>query len=179
MNLCVNSELGTVFLRAINGSADTHNAEYIFKFVETGIKDVGVENVLHVVTDNASANLAAGRLLMEKYPRIYWTSCAAHCIDLMLEKICKDQRIKSVVDKAKKVTSFIYNHHKTLDLMRSYTEDKEIVRPGVTRFATTFLTLNSFNKLKSKLKRLFVGNRYICIQILIFLLLQFFLYSIL
>lgn len=26
MNLCVNSELGTVFLRTINGSADTHNA---------------------------------------------------------------------------------------------------------------------------------------------------------
>lgn len=161
MNLCVNSELGTCFLRVVNGSADTHSAEYILQFVENGIKDVGVENVLHVVTDNASANLAAGRLLMEKYPRIYWTSCAAHCIDLMLERISKEPRIKTVLEKAKKFTSFIYNHHKTLDLMRSYTENKEIVRPGVTRFATSFLTLSSFYKMKSKLKRMYVGSRYI------------------
>lgn len=75
-------------LRVLNGSAYTHSAEYILHLLR--VAEVGEENVLHVVRDNASANLAAGRLLMEKYPRrISWTSCAAHCIDLMLEKIFK------------------------------------------------------------------------------------------
>uniref|UniRef100_J3KU07 DUF659 domain-containing protein n=1 Tax=Oryza brachyantha TaxID=4533 RepID=J3KU07_ORYBR len=55
----------------------------------SGIRDVGQENVLHVITDNALGNLAAGRMLPEKYPRIYWTSCAAHCIDLMLKNFAR------------------------------------------------------------------------------------------
>lgn len=32
MNLYVNSELGTCFLRVVNGSADTHSAEFILQF---------------------------------------------------------------------------------------------------------------------------------------------------
>ncbi len=31
MNLCVNSEMGTIFLRAIDGSADTHTAEHVLR----------------------------------------------------------------------------------------------------------------------------------------------------
>ncbi|RVW64319.1 hypothetical protein CK203_047000 [Vitis vinifera] len=50
------------------------------------IKEVGKQNVVQIVTDNGSAFVKAGKLLMKKY-NLYWTPCAAHCIDLMFEDI--------------------------------------------------------------------------------------------
>ena len=160
MNLCVNSERGTVFLKAIDASSESHTAEYILDFVESGVKEVGEENVLHVVTDNAAANMKAAELFMEKHPRIYWTSCAAHSIDLMLERISKQKEISDAIRQAKEITNFIYNHHQVLSLMRVHTDNKDIVRPGATRFATSFLTLDSISQKKSQLRRFFLSDEY-------------------
>ncbi|XP_078158838.1 uncharacterized protein LOC144554393 [Carex rostrata] len=160
MNLCVNSSKGTVFLKAIDASSESHTAEYILQFVESGVKEVGEENVLQVVTDNAAANMKAAELFMAKYPRIYWTSCAAHSIDLMLESISKQQEIRDVIRNTKEVANFIYSHHQVLSLMRVHTENSDIVRPGATRFATSFLTLESIYQKKLQLKRMVLSDEY-------------------
>ncbi|AES80288.1 hypothetical protein MTR_7g078930 [Medicago truncatula] len=47
---------------------------------------------------------------------------------------------------------YIYNHTSSLNLMRKKTINVELVRHGVTRFATTFLMLQRLPKLKSKLR---------------------------
>lgn len=59
MNLCVNCKLGTTFLSSIESSADAHTGKYIFDFVDKWIDEVGSKNVIQVVTDNASNNMAA------------------------------------------------------------------------------------------------------------------------
>jgi hypothetical protein len=64
-------------------------------------------------------------------------------INLMLEGIGKMKKFKNIIDQAKALTIFIYSHHRTLALMRKYTKKREIIRPGVTRFASNFLTLQS------------------------------------
>ena len=69
-----------------------------------------MENVVQVVTDNAANYVAAGRLLSAKYPTIFWTPCAAHCIDLMLEDIGKMEWVQAVVQECKQITKYIYNH---------------------------------------------------------------------
>ena len=46
---------------------------------------------------------------MKKY-NLYWTPCAAYCIDLMFEDINKRSSIANVITKAQKITNFIYNH---------------------------------------------------------------------
>ena len=51
------------------------------------MNEIGAENVVQVVTDNGANYKAAGRILMERFPSLYWTPCAAHCLDLMLEGI--------------------------------------------------------------------------------------------
>ncbi|CAH1417326.1 unnamed protein product [Lactuca virosa] len=38
-------------------------------------------------------------------------------------------RFKKVLDQAKKLTIFIYAHHKTLAMMRNHTKKREIIRP--------------------------------------------------
>ena len=52
------------------------------------IKEVGVDNVVQIVTDNGTTFVKAGKLLMKKF-NLYWTPCAAHCIELMFEDIEK------------------------------------------------------------------------------------------
>ncbi|CAH9127662.1 unnamed protein product [Cuscuta epithymum] len=138
MNLCVNCKLGTTFLSSKDTKDDSHTGQYIFEYVDGCIEEIGEENVVQVVTDNASNNMAAASFLSLKRPKIFWSSCATHTFNLMLEAISKLPNFKGVIQKAKSFTVFIYAHHKSLALMRKFTK-REIVRPGVTRsFASDF-----------------------------------------
>jgi hypothetical protein len=44
--------------------------------------------------------------------------------------------------------------------MRKFTNKKELARPGVTRFATNFITLQSLLQSKAALKRMFVSEEW-------------------
>jgi len=142
MNLCTNCAEGTEFISSKEMSDVSHTSEVIFELVDKAIEDLGPENVVQVVTDNASNNMGAKKLLLEKRPHIFWTSCAAHTINLMLQGIGNLPRFKKVIDQAKAFTIFVYGHTRTLDCLRYFTEGKEVVREGVTRFASNFLTLS-------------------------------------
>ncbi|MBA0781598.1 hypothetical protein Gotri_002507 [Gossypium trilobum] len=64
---------------------------------------------------------------MLKRKHLYWTSCAAYCLDLCLEDIRKKPSIAKVLDEPKKANCFIYNHIQTVDLMKKYTQGKQIL----------------------------------------------------
>ncbi|WOH03861.1 hypothetical protein DCAR_0623261 [Daucus carota subsp. sativus] len=161
MNLCVNCKLGTTFLSSIKSSADAHTGKYIFDYVDKWIEEVGSKNVIQVVTDNASNNMAAAKLLNEKRPYIFWTSCATHTMNLILEGIGKMPKFKFVIDKSKELTIFIYAHHKTLSLMRKFTKKRDIVRPGITRFASSFLTMQSLLEKQENLRYMFLSKEWL------------------
>ncbi|CAD6255282.1 unnamed protein product [Miscanthus lutarioriparius] len=152
MNMCVNCSIGTTFLESKEASAESRTGEFIFQYVDSCIEKIGAEKVVQVVTDNASNNMAAKALLSVKRPNIFWSSCATHTLNLMLEGIGKLKRFKTIIDQAKALTIFIYAHHKTLALMRKFTKKRDIIRPGVTRFASSFLTLQSLYEKKNELR---------------------------
>ncbi|GJZ57004.1 ribonuclease H-like domain-containing protein [Tanacetum coccineum] len=108
MNLCVNSKLGTVFISAKDCSDKAHTSEHIFEYIDKCIEDVGAENVVQVVTDNASNNMGAAKFLF------------------VLEAIGRLPMYKKTLDQAKMLTVFIYAHHKTLALMRQFTKKRDI-----------------------------------------------------
>ncbi|XP_059078163.1 uncharacterized protein LOC131876717 [Cryptomeria japonica] len=97
---------------------------------------------------------------MERHPKIFWSPCAVHCLDLMLEDIGKLGWVKECVERAKNICKFIYNHALVLSIMRQYTGERELARPGITRFASNFLTLKSLLKSKASLRRMFVGEEW-------------------
>ena len=72
---------------------------------------------MQVVTDNETSFIAAGHMLMEKKKHLFWSPCAAHCINLMLEDIGSVKSVKKTLDDAKMITSFIYNSLKVVNLM--------------------------------------------------------------
>ncbi|XP_059065014.1 uncharacterized protein LOC131857040 [Cryptomeria japonica] len=110
------------------------------------------QNVVQFITNNAAACVAAGRPLTNKYPSVFFTPCAADCLDLTLEDIGKIEWVKAAFQMAHKVTKFVYNHTRVLAIMRSFTGGKELVRPGVTRFATYFLALQTLCEQKGNLR---------------------------
>jgi hypothetical protein len=102
---------------------------------------------------------------MQRYPSLYWSPCAAHCIDLMLEDMRKLPWIKEIIDLAQSVTIiyiyiYIYNHTYVLSLMRQFTGNRELVRPAITRFATNFISLQSLLKSMLDLQRMFLFNEW-------------------
>lgn len=160
LNLCVSSKEGVAF-QFLRESLDTaHTSEFIFDNVDKCIEEVGSQNVIQVVTHNTTTNIGAAKLLKEKRPNIFWTSCATQAINLMLESIGKLPKYKKVIDQAKTFTIFIYAHPKILSLMRSFTKKKNIVKPGVTRFASSFLTLQSLLEIKVQLRAMFISPEW-------------------
>jgi hypothetical protein len=154
MNLVVHSAYGVYFLESVDCSTAKKDGRYIFDLVDRCIEEIRVQNVVQVVTDNARANEAAASLLKAKHLSIFWTGCAAHTIDLMLEDIGKMSKVAATISKAKFLTVFLYAHTRVLDLMRKYLS-RDLVRCGVTRFATAYLNLKSLLENKKQLLRLF------------------------
>ena len=102
--------------------------------------------------------MKAGKLLMKKY-NLYWTPCAAHCIDLMFECIGKRGTISELITNARKITNFINNHCWLLEKMRNVCGG-DIVHPGATRFATNYIAIESLLKKWADLKKIFITNEW-------------------
>jgi selenocysteine lyase/cysteine desulfurase len=64
--------------------------------------------------------MVAKDLLYVERPNIFWSSCATHTLNLILEGIGNMKKFKNTIDQAKALTIFIYGHHKTLALMRKF-----------------------------------------------------------
>ena len=76
-------------------SIDTTNisktADHICSLIDKVVNEVGEENIVQIVTENKASFKASGHLLMEKRKYLFWSPCAAHCIDLILEDFGFDE----------------------------------------------------------------------------------------
>ncbi|XP_058192148.1 uncharacterized protein LOC131309527 [Rhododendron vialii] len=122
MNLLVNSPRGTMFLKSMDASGIVKDAEMIYELLDGWVEHIGEANVVQVVTDSAAANVAAGRLLEAKRPHLFWSPCAAHCLDLMLEDIFKLPNLKTNWERAIMIHGYIYNRPSLLNMMRQFTK---------------------------------------------------------
>ncbi|KAM2182398.1 hypothetical protein ACFX1Q_032888 [Malus domestica] len=92
-----------------------------------------------------------------KHHNVFWTSYAAHCIDLMFEAMGKTENVATVVKRARTITNYIYNHGWLLAKMHEFCKG-DIIRPATTRFATNYIALDSLLKKKAGLKQLFTSD---------------------
>ena len=158
INFMVYSKGSTIFLKSVDASDKINDNKYIYDLLKDVIKEVGETNVVQIVTDNGSAFVKAGKLLMKKY-NLYWTPCAAHCIDLMFEDIAKRATVSELITNARKITNFIYNHGWLVAKVRKVCGG-DIVRPGATRFATNYIALESLLKKRDDLKKIFISDEW-------------------
>ena len=165
INFLVYCSKGITFIRSVDASDMVKDAVSLFNLFDEIVKWVGPENVVQLVTDNAANYVAAGRLLCGKYRNICWSPCAAHCLNLILKDIGEMDHVANLAKRASQITVYIYNHVYLLSWLRNRKGWGEIVRPGPTRFATTFIALGSLNEHMHDLQALvtskfFVESRY-------------------
>ncbi|XP_019447364.1 PREDICTED: uncharacterized protein LOC109350596 [Lupinus angustifolius] len=154
INFLVYCPKGTVFLKSVDASHASKTADLLFRLFTEVVLYVGIENIVHIVIDNIVNYVAAGRLLEKEFPNLFWSPCAAHCINLMLQDIGKLAEVVDTVSHAANITKYLYNHCHPLFLMRQYTYRKEILRSAPTRFAINFIALQSILAQKDALRSL-------------------------
>ena len=127
INVLVYYPKGTIFLRSVDASSYASKAaEMLFKLFKEMVLYVGAENVVHIVTNNAANYVVTGRLLEKEFLKVYWSPCAAHCINLMLQDFGKFEEVSEIVSHALKITKYIYNHCYALFLMKQHTSGRTL-----------------------------------------------------
>ncbi|KAJ0035527.1 hypothetical protein Pint_24187 [Pistacia integerrima] len=118
-----------------------------------------------VITDNTPSYKTAGKMLEEKRRNLFWMPCATYCIDKMLEDFLKLKCVSECMEKAQKITKFIYNQISLLNLMKKeFTQEQELLRPSDTRYASSFATLKNLLDHRIDLRRMFQSNIWISSQ---------------
>ncbi|MQM02666.1 hypothetical protein Taro_035441 [Colocasia esculenta] len=160
INFLVYCDRQAFYHKSVDASSHIHNHQYILQLMEQMVAEIGEEYIVQVVTDNDSNYKKAGEELMKSHPHIFWTPCAAHCVDLTLKEIGQLHQVKHVVEAAQNITRYIYNHTIVLRWMRDYCGG-EILWPAITRFATNYIALDSLLKHRDGLKQMFRSEQWL------------------
>ncbi|KAH1221145.1 hypothetical protein GmHk_12G034635 [Glycine max] len=108
INFLINSQVGTMFLKSVDGFDFVKTGEKIFELLDVIVEEVGEENFVQVVTDNGSNYVLDG----------------------------------------------------ALSLLRNFTNKRELVRHAITRFATSYLTLERLHKEKDNIRKMFTSDEW-------------------
>ncbi|GAB4831829.1 hypothetical protein Ancab_040253 [Ancistrocladus abbreviatus] len=161
VNFLANCPEGTIFLKSADITSIIDSGEAIFELLKEVVEEVGVRNVLQVITISEERYAVAGRKLSDAYPTLYWSPCAAGSIYLILEDFGKLEWINAVLEQCKSITRFIYNHCVVLNMVRRYTFGMDLVVPGVTNPVTNFKTLKRMVELKHNLQTMVNSQEWV------------------
>ena len=161
INFLIYCPKGTIFLKTMDVSDVSKTTRLLYQLFREVVLYVGVQNIVHMVTNNAANYIIAGKLLMEEFPSIFWSICATYCINLILHDIGKLQSVCCVVEHASGIIKYIYNHYYPLYLMRKFTRGKEILCPAPTHFTTNFIALQSILAYKDELRAMVISREWV------------------
>ncbi|XP_049936769.1 uncharacterized protein LOC126410604 [Nymphaea colorata] len=163
INFIATSANGPIFLKAIDASGEYKSAEYLKGLFMEIIEEVGKENVVQLITDNAPVCRAAGIAIEKEYPHIFWTSYAVHSLNLALKSICnppsKEQDphayelcswIEDLEKDVRNIRNFIVNHQHALSIYNKHS-DLKLLRVAETRFASLIVMVKRIKRVKSAL----------------------------
>eukprot|EP01018_Ginkgo_biloba_P012213 Gb_25432 [translate_table: standard] len=159
INVLVSSPEGVLFVKAFDAMDHKKTSEFIFKILEKVVLEVGEENVVQIVTDSALNYVGVGKMIMARFKIIYWTPCAAHCMDLLLHDLGKLPWVNEAIRRGKLIVNFVGNHRLTLSIYRKHAT-RELLRPCDTRFATYYITLNRVVEAKASLRLIICSNEW-------------------
>ncbi|XLU52303.1 hypothetical protein S245_046951, partial [Arachis hypogaea] len=134
--------------------------DYVAKQIRDVIREVGLSNVVQIVTNNAPVCKAASLLIEAEFPSVFWTPCVVHTLNLALKDICAAKNteknnfvyqecswITQIADDASFIKNFIVNHHMRLSIFNEFNTLK-LLNVAPTRFASTIVMLKRFRLLK-------------------------------
>ncbi|XP_020246384.1 uncharacterized protein LOC109824246 [Asparagus officinalis] len=172
INVMVVTEDGTMFLNAVNAEGGTKNMDYIADILLKAIEEVSPHNVVQVITSNAPVCKSAGGIVQGRHPRIFWTPCVVHTLNLVLKNICAAKNternevvyeecswITEVSDDVVVIRNFIMNHSMRLSMFNEYVKLK-MLAIAETHFASVVIMLRRFKKIKRGLMDMVISESW-------------------
>ena len=137
-----------------------HSAEDIASITATALVNgkVRKEDVFQFVMDGAARS--SFKILQKTYPQCFYTWCAAHSLDLLIEDICDVQYIDNLIVRARQLISFIMRHQSIVVEFKTHNQGLILRRPAVTRFATHFLALQRLVQSEQAVLHLFSSQQF-------------------
>lgn len=132
------------------GGSGDHLASCLIRW----IKEIGPDRIVHVCTDNAASCKAAGKIVEKQFPKISWTGCTSHSIDLLLEDFGKEDWVSSVCATGRTLVRFITRYTNLYHKLYEFSGGKKLVKPVETRFGTMFMMLRRLEELREPIERL-------------------------
>ncbi|KAM0865845.1 hypothetical protein ACQ4PT_043019 [Festuca glaucescens] len=161
MNFSVYCPEGTMFLKSVDATGIVTSSDTLYELLKSVVEEVGEINVVQVITKNSEVHAAAGKMLGETFPTLFWSPCSFLCIDGMLEDFSKVKAVSDIIGHAKAITGFIYNNAVALSLMKKYLHGKDLIVPAETRAAMNFVTLKNMYTLKEDLQAMVNSDEWI------------------
>ena len=62
---------------------------------------------------------------------------------------------QTTIKKGRSITTYVYGRTMLISIMKKFTNGRDLIRPRMTRFATTYLTLACLHELKASLISMF------------------------
>ena len=146
---------GAIFLSSYDYSdkfkTDTNIVESSLETIER----IGPYNVVQLITDNATNCKAAGAIIEDKYPNIFWSGCLVHTMNFLMHDIIKNKQpqfkwLGDLYKRGKKMIRFITNPSNTHGLFRTHSKS-ELLKIAKTRFASYYLTFKRLLKVRDSL----------------------------
>ena len=160
INIMVASDGGPLFIKEIVGSGEFKDKHFIAEVLKDAIKEIGHEKVVQVIIDNASVMKSTGALIEGEYPKIFWTPCVVHTLNLVLKNICAAKNtekneitygecswITRIIDDASFIRVFIMNHSMRLAMFNEFCSLK-LLQVADTSFASIVVMLKRLKLIK-------------------------------
>lgn len=97
---------------------------------------------------------------MVKRTRLYWTPCATHTIEMILEDYEKIPIHEETITKAKRILAFIHSRASLIPRLQHFTNGIDLVKQGITCCATSYLTLGCIHENEGALRRMFTSKEW-------------------
>ncbi|XP_054781897.1 uncharacterized protein LOC129289109 [Prosopis cineraria] len=172
INFMAMSDGDPMFLKAVDGSKEYKDRHYMADLMRQVIEEVKPQNVVQIITDNASVCKSAGRLIEAEYPTIFWTPCVVHTLNLALKNICAAKNteaneimydechwIEEVKDDAAFIRTFIMCHSMRLAIFNEFMPLK-LLAIADTRFASTIVMLKRLKLIKTSLRTMVISEAW-------------------
>ncbi|XP_047333879.1 uncharacterized protein LOC124937630 [Impatiens glandulifera] len=162
INFLVSCPRGIHFVCSVDATDIIDDADSLFKLLDKMVEDMGEENVVQVITDCTPSYQAAGKMLEERRTNLFWTPCAAYCMDRVLADFMGIKIVGECIEKAQKITKFIYSQHGLLHLMRrEFTEGQDLLKLSFTQYSSSFATLKCLSDSRVCLKKMFQSSKWL------------------
>jgi len=124
-------------------SENSHTGEYLASIIEDVIKEIGVDRISAVVSDNAANVKNARKIINERYPKIENVRCVAHSINLIACDIAKENFSDRLLRRVNTLTNFFRNSHQANQKIVQLIKEKGIMGGGLKLYCKTRWTTAS------------------------------------